>query len=92
MFGVEDTYLRNDWAFKTQDMQTNVSKAMEFKKEIGQEPLEDRDHRALLICGTDKITYDTIRYQTHYCVPTTQRGTTYVMQHGFSAPYDSGPP
>jgi hypothetical protein len=89
-FGADDTYLRNDWAFKSQDMQINVRKAMEFKKEIGQELPGNKDHDILLICGTDKITCDTIWYQTYYQVSTSQRRTSYVMQRGFSVPYDSG--
>ena len=89
-FGADDTYLRNDWAFKAQDMQANVRKAMEFKKEIGQELPGNKDHDILLICGTDRLTCDTIGYQTHYQVSTAQRRTSYVMQRGFSAPYDSG--
>ncbi|MEW6603801.1 MAG: hypothetical protein AB1351_03820 [Thermoproteota archaeon] len=89
-FGADDTYLRNDWAFKAQDMQTKIRRAMEFKKEIGYELQGNKDRDILLICGTDKITCDTIRYQTHYQVSTIQRRTNYVMQRGFSAPYDSG--
>jgi hypothetical protein len=89
-FGAEDTYLRNDWAFKQHDMLTNVRNAMKFKKEIGDELAANRDHDILLICGTGKTTCDTIRYQTYYRVSTTQRMPSYVMQQGFSAPYDSG--
>jgi hypothetical protein len=89
-FGIDDTYLRNDWAFKAQDMHVNVRKAMEFKKEIGQELPGNKDHDILVICGTDKITCDTIRYQMNFHVPINQRRTSYVMQRGFSTPYDSG--
>jgi hypothetical protein len=89
-YGVDETYLRNDWAFKAQDMQTNVRKAMEFKKELGQELPGNKDHDILVICGTDKITCDAIKYQTNFHVSIAQRKTTYVMQRGFSIPYDSG--
>lgn len=89
-FGAEDTYLRNDWAFKTKEMQDKVRRAMEFKKEIGRELPGNNDRDILLICGTDKITCDTIGYQTHYQVSIHQRRTSYVMQRGFFAPYDSG--
>lgn len=89
-FGADDTYLRGDWAFKVQDMQTNVRRAMQFKKEICQELPRDMDHDILLICGTDRITCDAIAYQTHYQASTIQSRTSYVMQRGFSVPYDSG--
>lgn len=44
VFGADNTYLRNDCAFKVPDMQTNVRKAMEFKKELGQEIPGNKDH------------------------------------------------
>lgn len=90
IFGADNTYLRNDWAFKVPDMQTNVRKAMEFKKELGQELPGNKDHDILLICGIDKITCDTIRYETNLRVSTIRRKTSYVTQREFSIPYDSG--
>src|SRR3712207_9507846 len=33
--GAEDTYLKNDWAFKKKDMRSCVMNAMEFKRELG---------------------------------------------------------
>ena len=89
-FGVDETYLKNEWAFKAHDMQANVRRAMEFKKELGQELPGNKDHDILLICGIDQTTCDAVEYQTYYQVPATQRRTSYVMQRGFSAPYDSG--
>lgn len=88
--GAEDTYLRNDWAFKPHDMQINVRNAMKFKEQIGEELAGNSDKDILFICGTGKITCDTIAYQTYYRVSTAQRMPSYVMQQGFSAPYDSG--
>jgi hypothetical protein len=96
IWGVDDTYLKNDWAFKTQDMQSNVRKAMQFKRDLGLEIPGNKEHDdVLLICGTDKMTCDTIEYKMHYqaSITTLQKrrnGTTYVMQRGFSLPYDSG--
>lgn len=90
-FGADNTYLKNDWAFKAQDMQANVRRAMEFKKDLGKELPGNKDHDILLICGTDKITCDTIGYQTHYQASTKIHSkATIVMQSGFSTPYDSG--
>lgn len=85
-----DTYLRDDWAFKEQDMQTNVIKAMEFKKELGLEIPVNADGDILLICGTDKPTCDTVGYKTYYHVSTNERRASYVMQRGFALPYASG--
>jgi pimeloyl-ACP methyl ester carboxylesterase len=89
VFGADNTYLKNDWAFKSPDMQTKVREAMEFKRVMGQKLLS-KDNDILLICGTDRITCDTIRYLTYYQVPATSGRTSYVMQRGFLAPYDSG--
>jgi pimeloyl-ACP methyl ester carboxylesterase len=83
----EGTYLKNDWAFKEKDMRSGVINAMEFKRELGQElPRED----VLLICGTNQLTCDAIQYRTSYHVSITERRPSYVMQQGFSLPYDSG--
>jgi pimeloyl-ACP methyl ester carboxylesterase len=83
----EDTYLRNDWAFKEKDMQTSVINAMEFKRELGEE-LPGQD--VLLICGTNQLTCDVIQYRTSYHASVTERRSSYLMQRGFSLPYDSG--
>ena len=85
--GAEDTYLRNDWAFKEKDMQTGVINAMEFKRELGEE-LPEQD--VLLICGTNQLTCDAIHYKTSYHASITERRAGYLMQRGFSLPYDSG--
>jgi pimeloyl-ACP methyl ester carboxylesterase len=85
--GAEDTYLRNDWAFKEKDMRTGVINAMEFKRELGEE-LPEQD--VLLICGTNQLTCDTIHYRTSYHASITERRAGYLMQRGFSLPYDSG--
>jgi pimeloyl-ACP methyl ester carboxylesterase len=85
-FGAEETYLTSDWAFKDNAMRTAVKDAIAFKSEIGNElPRDD----SLLVCGTNQITFDSIHYRTAYHVPMTYR-PTYVMQRGFSLPYDSG--
>ena len=85
--GAEETYLRNDWAFKDRDMRTNVVNAMEFKRELGEElPRQE----VLLVCGTNQLTCDAIHYRTSYHVSLTGRRPSYVMQRGFSMPYDSG--
>jgi hypothetical protein len=91
-WGIDETYHRNDWAFKRQDMQDNVRKAIEFKRDLGPELLGKKEQSdILLICGTDQLTCDTIEYNTHYHVPiTAQRRASYVMQRGFSLPHDSG--
>ena len=86
--GVEGTYLKNDWAFKEKDMQIGVINAMEFKRELG-EKLPQRQE-VLLVCGTNQLTYDTIHYRTSYHASITERRPSYVMQQGFSLPYDSG--
>ena len=85
-FGVEETYLTNDWAFKQKDMRTAINDASAFKAEIGDELSGDD---VLLVCGTNQITFDSIKFRTAYHVPMTNR-PTYVMQRGFSLPYDSG--
>jgi pimeloyl-ACP methyl ester carboxylesterase len=85
--GPEDTYLKNDWAFKEKDMRSNVINAMEFKRELGEElPRQD----VLLICGTNQLTCDAIHYRTSYHASITEHRTSYLMQRGFSLPYDSG--
>lgn len=90
VFGADNTYLRNDCAFKVPDMQTNVRKVMEFKKELGQEIPGNKDHDILLNCGTGKLTCDTIRYQMNLRVSMIRRNTSYAMQREFSIPFDSG--
>lgn len=90
IFGTDDTYFNGDWAFKPHDMQVYIKNAMNFKREISEGILGIKDKNLLFICGTDKVTCDTIRYQTYYRVSETQRMPSYVMQQGFSAPYDSG--
>jgi pimeloyl-ACP methyl ester carboxylesterase len=90
IFGADDTYLRNDWAFKAREMQAGIRKAMEFKKELGEELPGNKDHDILLICGTGKLTCDSIRYQANFHISVAKRKTNYVMQRGFSLPYDSG--
>jgi hypothetical protein len=85
--GAEDTYLKNDWAFKEKDMRSGVMNAMEFKRELGEElPQQD----VLLVCGTNQLTFDTIHYRTSYHVSITERRPSYLMQQGFSLPNDSG--
>ena len=85
--GAEDTYLKNDWAFKEKEMRSGVINAMEFKRELGEEfPQQD----VLLVCGTKQLTCDTIHYRTSYHVSITERRPSYLMQQGFSLPYDSG--
>jgi pimeloyl-ACP methyl ester carboxylesterase len=85
--GPEDTYLKNDWAFKEKDMRSGVINAMEFKRELGEElPRQD----VLLICGTNQLTCDAIHYRTSYHASITEHRTSYLMQRGFSLPYDSG--
>ncbi|MFL6395134.1 MAG: lipase/acyltransferase domain-containing protein [Nitrososphaeraceae archaeon] len=86
--GAEDTYLKNECAFKEKDMRSGVIKAMEFKKELGEELPQRQD--VLLICGTNQMTCDTIHYRTSYQASITERRPSYLMQQGFSLPYDSG--
>lgn len=85
--GVEDTYLKNDWAFKEKDMRRGVIDAMEFKRQLGDElPRQD----VLLICGTNQVTYDAIHYRTSYHASMAEHRPSYLMQRGFSMPFDSG--
>jgi pimeloyl-ACP methyl ester carboxylesterase len=85
--GAEETYLGNDWAFKESDMRANVIKAMEFKRELGEElPTQE----ILLVCGTNQLTCDAIHYTSNYHASITERRPSYLMQRGFSLPYDSG--
>jgi pimeloyl-ACP methyl ester carboxylesterase len=86
--GAEDTYLKNDWGFKEKEMRSSVIKAMEFKRELGEELLPRQD--VLLVCGTNQITCDAIHYRTSYHASITERRPSYLMQQGFSLPYDSG--
>jgi pimeloyl-ACP methyl ester carboxylesterase len=85
--GAEDTYLKSDWAFKEKDMRNAVINAMEFKRDLGEELPRQGD---LLICGTSQPTCDTIQYRTSYPASITGRRPSYLMQQGFSLPYDSG--
>jgi len=87
VLGAEDTYLRNDWAFKEEDMRTGVINAMEFKRELVEE-LPGQD--VLLVCGSNQLTCDAIHYRTSYHPSITERRASYLMQCGFSLPYDSG--
>jgi pimeloyl-ACP methyl ester carboxylesterase len=85
--GAEDTYLKNDWAFEEKDMRNGVINAMEFKRKLGEElPRQD----VLLVCGTNQLTCDTVHYRTSYHASITERRPIYLMQQGFSLPYDSG--
>jgi pimeloyl-ACP methyl ester carboxylesterase len=85
--GAEDTYLKNEWAFEEKDMRNDVINAMEFKRELGEElPRQD----VLLVCGTNQLTCDTVHYRTSYHASITERRPIYLMQQGFSLPYDSG--
>jgi pimeloyl-ACP methyl ester carboxylesterase len=85
--GSEETYLRNDWGFKEKNMRANVINAMEFKRELGEElPRQE----VLLVCGTNQPTCDAIHYRTSYQASITERRPIYLMQRGFSLPYDSG--
>src|SRR5829696_1216281 len=85
--GAEETYLRNDWGFKEKNMRANVINAMEFKRELGEElPRQE----VLLVCGTNQPTCDAIHYRTSYQASITERRPIYLMQRGFSLPYDSG--
>jgi hypothetical protein len=68
-------------------MRTGVINAMEFKRELGEE-LPEQD--VLLICGTNQPTCDAIHYRKSYQPSITGRRPSYLMQHGFSLPYDSG--
>jgi pimeloyl-ACP methyl ester carboxylesterase len=85
--GAEDTYLKNEWAFKEKNMRSSVINAMEFKRELGEE-LPGQD--VLLVCGTNQLTCDAIQYRTSYQASITERRANYLMQRGFSLPYDSG--
>jgi hypothetical protein len=61
--GAEDKYLKNDWAFKENDMRSSVINTMEFKRELGEEiPQQD----VLVVCGTNQMTFDTIHYRSSY--------------------------
>src|SRR5215218_8571866 len=85
--GAEETYLGNDWAFKEKNMRANVINAMEFKRELGEElPRQE----VLLVCGTNQLTCDAIHYTSNYHASITERRPSYLMQRGFSLPYESG--
>ena len=86
--GAEDTYLKNEWAFKEKDMRSAVINAMRFKRELGEQLPQQQD--VLLVCGTNQLTCDTIHYRTSYHASITDRRPRYLMQQGFSLPYDSG--
>lgn len=85
--GPEDTYLKNDWAFRDEDMRNHVRDAISFKKQLG-EGLPEQD--VLNICGINQPTCDAINYSTYYHASVTERKSVYLMQQGFSLPYDSG--
>jgi triacylglycerol esterase/lipase EstA (alpha/beta hydrolase family) len=59
--GVNNTYLNNPWGFKDEDMINKVTKAMEFKKRLGEE-LPGNDEDILLIYALDRVTFNTIQY------------------------------
>ncbi|HKU50239.1 MAG TPA: hypothetical protein VJP79_09830 [Nitrososphaera sp.] len=85
-FGVEATYLEGDWAFKDENMRAAVRDAVTFKAEIGSK----LQGECLSICGTNHVTFDSIRYKAAYHTSVAERRPSYVMQRGFSLPYDSG--
>ena len=63
------------------------SNAMEFKRE-----LEKNYHNRMFswFVNINQLTFDTIHYRTSYHVSITERRPSYLMQQGFSLPYDSG--
>jgi hypothetical protein len=56
--GTNDTYLNNDWRLP-EDIQANVSKAMEFKKSLGKK-LPGNEDDILVIFDEDYVTFDKI--------------------------------
>jgi hypothetical protein len=58
--GTSDTYLNNEWSLP-QNMQANVTKAMEFKKSLG-ENLPGHEDDILVIFDEDYTTFDKVKY------------------------------
>ena len=57
--GVNNTYFNNPWKFKNEDIINKVSKAMEFKKGLGEE-LPGNEDDILLIYVADQFTFDSL--------------------------------
>ena len=58
--GTNDTYLNNEWSLP-KNMQGNVTKAMEFKKNLG-EKLPGNQDDILIIFDEDYTTFDKVNY------------------------------
>jgi pimeloyl-ACP methyl ester carboxylesterase len=80
IFGTNETYLNNEWKFK-QDMQANVTKAMEFKKSLG-ETLPGNDDDILIIFDEDYTTFDKVNYYgagSEFVYDSGQMGDSWVV-------------
>jgi hypothetical protein len=58
IYGTNDTYLNNEWSLP-QNMQANVTKAIDFKKSLGGE-LPGNEDDILIIFGEDYTTFDKV--------------------------------
>lgn len=80
ILGTNDTYLNNEWSLP-QNMQGNVTKAMEFKKSLG-EKLPGNEDDILVIFDEDYTTFDKVNFygaQSDFVYSSGQMGDTWVV-------------
>jgi pimeloyl-ACP methyl ester carboxylesterase len=78
--GTSDTYLNNEWSFP-QNMQDNVTNAMEFKKSLG-EKLPGNEDDVLIIFDEDYTTFDRVNYYgagSEFVYDSGQMGDSWVV-------------
>jgi pimeloyl-ACP methyl ester carboxylesterase len=90
IYGVDNTYLNNDWKFSEENAVSMTEHAMKFKKEKLGEKLPGNKENNLVIYGIDQPTDDTIVYQTRFFMSGSDPQSNITANRKFSQPYDSG--
>src|SRR5215216_737218 len=90
IYGVDNTYLKNDWKFSEESAVSMTRQAMKFKKEKLGEKLPGKKENDLVIYGIEEPTDDTIVYQKRFFMFVSDPQTNHISKHEFSHPYDSG--
>jgi pimeloyl-ACP methyl ester carboxylesterase len=90
IYGVDSTYLNNEWKFSEENALSMTRNAMKFKKEKLGKKLPGNKENNLIIYGIDEPTDDTIIYQTRFFMSGSDPQSSFTANHEFSQPYDSG--
>jgi pimeloyl-ACP methyl ester carboxylesterase len=91
IYGVDDTYLCNDWKFKDESAISMTRQSMNFKKEKLGEKLPGKKENNIVIYGIEEPTDDTIVFQTRFFMSGSDlQSSSHTPSHEFSLPYDSG--